>query len=83
MSFTGLNFVFLVRQSDSAVCYRNPIVFYFHRNHQKLRDILNLHLVRERLPLDAIIHNNMNQVNIEMLIYILLFSFEHLIYERI
>ncbi|KAF9806684.1 hypothetical protein SFRURICE_020740 [Spodoptera frugiperda] len=32
------------------------------RNHQKLRDILNLHLVRERLPLDAIIHNNMNQI---------------------
>ncbi|XP_053603497.1 fasciclin-1 isoform X2 [Plodia interpunctella] len=32
------------------------------RNHQKLRDILNLHLVRERLPMDAIIHNNMNQI---------------------
>ncbi|XP_039749846.1 fasciclin-1 isoform X2 [Pararge aegeria] len=31
------------------------------RNHQKLQEILNLHLVRERLPLDAIIHNNMNQ----------------------
>ncbi|XP_052740680.1 fasciclin-1 isoform X1 [Bicyclus anynana] len=31
------------------------------RNHHKLLDILNLHLVRERLPLDAIIHNNMNQ----------------------
>ncbi|XP_041970413.1 fasciclin-1 isoform X2 [Aricia agestis] len=31
------------------------------RNHQKLMEILNLHLVRERLPLDAIIHNNMNQ----------------------
>ncbi|XP_014367289.1 fasciclin-1 isoform X2 [Papilio machaon] len=32
------------------------------RNHQKLREILKLHLVRERLPLDAIIHNNMNQI---------------------
>ncbi|CAH2247285.1 jg15463 [Pararge aegeria aegeria] len=32
------------------------------RNHQKLQEILNLHLVRERLPLDAIIHNNMNQI---------------------
>ncbi|XP_041970418.1 fasciclin-1 isoform X6 [Aricia agestis] len=32
------------------------------RNHQKLMEILNLHLVRERLPLDAIIHNNMNQI---------------------
>ncbi|CAH2071332.1 unnamed protein product, partial [Iphiclides podalirius] len=32
------------------------------RNHQRLREILNLHLVRERLPLDAIIHNNMNQL---------------------
>ncbi|XP_023947729.2 fasciclin-1 isoform X2 [Bicyclus anynana] len=32
------------------------------RNHHKLLDILNLHLVRERLPLDAIIHNNMNQI---------------------
>nr|XP_026496791.1 fasciclin-1 isoform X1 [Vanessa tameamea] len=32
------------------------------RNHQKLKEILNLHLVRERLPLDAIIHNNMNQL---------------------
>lgn len=32
------------------------------RNQKKLLDILNLHLVRERLPLDAIIHNNMNQV---------------------
>ncbi|XP_028030958.1 fasciclin-1 isoform X4 [Bombyx mandarina] len=32
------------------------------RNHQKLKEILNLHLVRERLPMDAIIHNNMNQI---------------------
>ncbi|XP_028030956.1 fasciclin-1 isoform X2 [Bombyx mandarina] len=32
------------------------------RNHQKLKEILNLHLVRERLPMDAIIHNNMNQL---------------------
>ncbi|CAH2105724.1 unnamed protein product [Euphydryas editha] len=32
------------------------------RNQQKLKEILNLHLVRERLPLDAIIHNNMNQI---------------------
>ncbi|KAG6450908.1 fasciclin-1 isoform X2 [Manduca sexta] len=32
------------------------------RNHQKLMEILNLHLVRERLPMDAIIHNNMNQI---------------------
>ncbi|XP_052749257.1 fasciclin-1 [Galleria mellonella] len=32
------------------------------RNHQKLMDILNLHLVRDRLPMDAIIHNNMNQI---------------------
>ncbi|KAL4707897.1 hypothetical protein ACJJTC_013688 [Scirpophaga incertulas] len=32
------------------------------RNHQRLKDILNLHLVRERLPMDAIIQNNMNQI---------------------
>ncbi|CAH0725262.1 unnamed protein product, partial [Brenthis ino] len=32
------------------------------RNHQKLKEILNLHLVRERLPLEAIMHNNMNQL---------------------
>lgn len=32
------------------------------RNHQKLKEILNLHLVRERLPLEAIMHNNMNQI---------------------
>ncbi|XP_038220115.1 fasciclin-1 isoform X2 [Zerene cesonia] len=32
------------------------------RNHQKLREILSLHLVRERLPMDVIIHNNMNQI---------------------
>ncbi|CAG9795259.1 unnamed protein product [Diatraea saccharalis] len=32
------------------------------RNHQKLKEILNLHLVRERLPMDAIIQNNMNQI---------------------
>ncbi|VVD01840.1 unnamed protein product [Leptidea sinapis] len=31
-------------------------------NHQKLREILSLHLVRERLPMDVIIHNNMNQI---------------------
>ncbi|XP_037975018.2 fasciclin-1 isoform X2 [Plutella xylostella] len=31
------------------------------RNHQKLQEILKLHLVRERLPMDLIIHNNMNQ----------------------
>lgn len=34
----------------------------FYRNSQKLKEILNLHLVRERLPMDAIIHNNLNQV---------------------
>ncbi|KAL0832786.1 hypothetical protein ABMA28_000951 [Loxostege sticticalis] len=32
------------------------------RNSQKLKEILNLHLVRERLPMDAIIHNNLNQI---------------------
>ncbi|CAK1546048.1 unnamed protein product [Leptosia nina] len=32
------------------------------RNHQKLREILSLHLIRERLPLDVIIQNNMNQI---------------------
>ncbi|KAJ0178802.1 hypothetical protein K1T71_005577 [Dendrolimus kikuchii] len=32
------------------------------RNSQKLKEILSLHLVRERLPMDAIIHNNMNQI---------------------
>ncbi|XP_047525630.1 fasciclin-1 isoform X3 [Pieris napi] len=32
------------------------------RDHQKLREILSLHLVRERLPLDVIIQNNMNQI---------------------
>lgn len=32
------------------------------RDSQKLKQILNLHLVRERLPMDAIIHNNMNQI---------------------
>ncbi|CAB3237088.1 unnamed protein product [Arctia plantaginis] len=32
------------------------------RDHKRLPEILKLHLVRERLPLDAIIHNNMNQI---------------------
>nr|CAD7432009.1 unnamed protein product [Timema monikensis] len=33
------------------------------RNREKLREILNLHLVQERLPIDKIKENNMNQVN--------------------
>ncbi|XP_026321964.1 fasciclin-1 isoform X8 [Hyposmocoma kahamanoa] len=32
------------------------------RNHQKLKEILNLHLVRERLPMDLILQNNQNQI---------------------
>ncbi|XP_026321958.1 fasciclin-1 isoform X2 [Hyposmocoma kahamanoa] len=32
------------------------------RNHQKLKEILNLHLVRERLPMDLILQNNQNQL---------------------
>nr|CAD7459676.1 unnamed protein product [Timema tahoe] len=31
------------------------------RNKEKLREILNLHLVQERLPIDKIKENNMNQ----------------------
>ncbi|XP_072940120.1 fasciclin-1 isoform X2 [Epargyreus clarus] len=31
-------------------------------NHQKLLEILNLHLVRDRLPLDVIIQHNMDQI---------------------
>nr|CAD7574498.1 unnamed protein product [Timema californicum] len=32
------------------------------RNREKLREILNLHLVQERLPIDKIKENNMNQL---------------------
>ncbi|XP_026477303.1 fasciclin-1 [Ctenocephalides felis] len=33
------------------------------RNKEKLREILNMHLVRERLPMDKILQNNINQVS--------------------
>nr|XP_032512691.1 fasciclin-1 isoform X3 [Danaus plexippus plexippus] len=48
--------------APSNEAWNEPNVQNIIRNHQKLKDILNLHLVRERLPLDAIIHNNMNQL---------------------
>ncbi|CAG9559967.1 unnamed protein product [Danaus chrysippus] len=48
--------------APSNEAWNEPNVQNIIRNHQKLKDILNLHLVRERLPLDAIIHNNMNQI---------------------
>ncbi|RVE43404.1 hypothetical protein evm_011941 [Chilo suppressalis] len=48
--------------APSNEAWNEPSVQNIVRNHQKLKDILNLHLVRERLPMDAIIHNNMNQI---------------------
>ncbi|XP_047984150.1 fasciclin-1 isoform X4 [Leguminivora glycinivorella] len=48
--------------APSNEAWNEPSVQNIVRNHQKLKEILNLHLVRERLAMDTIIHNNMNQI---------------------
>ncbi|XP_073943159.1 fasciclin 1 Fas1 domain-containing isoform X2 [Choristoneura fumiferana] len=48
--------------APSNEAWDEPSVQNIVRNHQKLKEILNLHLVRERLAMDTIIHNNMNQI---------------------
>jgi len=62
----------LFAPSNEAWSTANVDNFY---NHGKLRDLLNLHLVNERLPVERIRDENMNQVclllNVDCMIFIL------------
>lgn len=48
--------------APSNEAWTEPSVQNIMRNHQKLKEILKLHLVRERLPMETILHNNLNQI---------------------
>uniref|UniRef100_A0A146LUE9 Fasciclin-1 n=1 Tax=Lygus hesperus TaxID=30085 RepID=A0A146LUE9_LYGHE len=48
--------------APSNQAWRDPALTHIIRDKQKIREILNLHLVKEKLPLEKIIHGNSHQV---------------------
>lgn len=53
----------IYQQISKRHCYRILTEIFFFRDKNKMREILNLHLVNDRLSSDKIKTNNLNQVN--------------------
>lgn len=48
--------------APSNAAWRDPSLNLIMRDRKKIRDILHIHLVEEKLPMEKILYNNINQV---------------------